>query len=286
MYKKEVTAHYKNRLEEDIAMLRSLRAHRSADTINTQIIKYIDMLINRNAAQQALCIDEVAPLPSLEVLSHIFYNATSASISSAGNRPLIGYYEMLEAGHLIISRMAGISRPRGLHRANFTTRDLKGSCDQAEGFFRDTLTQVRSGKSRGQKTVSTYHNMNGEPVAIRKYADVSSALTLKRLKLGPLILPPGTIVGIQSNSADLTGTAKQGKTTMASYLVNGQLQVTPCRLSPWVYDNPVDRALFGLHEYSDKPFYSRARADIAVGIGIDDFREAAHKIMMLCGVAV
>lgn len=284
MRKNIVFEQFRNRCAEDLAAIESLDASKVMHNESLQTARQMQALVVAAKAKN-VHIDSVAPLLSQRILNNIFFSGTNTPSGSEGAEPVMDSEEMLKSGQLVIARMPGLVRPKGFHTATFTTNDTKGSCSMAEGYFRDALTQIRTGRRRGHKIISAYHNEGGEPIALRKNTDESSAITLRRLKLGPLILPPGTIVGVGNKSAEITGSLKRGSYVLNTFLAGRQFQVTPRRLSPWAFNNPADRALFGLYDNISSPTYNETRGRIASEIEIDDFREAAHKVMELCGVA-
>lgn len=163
--------------------------------------------------------------------------------------------------------------------------ERRDPCKDAETYFVECLSQI-NGQSEGRQTrISVYHTPEGTPLAIRKSYEQSTALTLQPAEL----IPAGTIASISYNKRAKT----TGKTTLsrdyycslATYQVDGELELAPLRISPWAYDDPIDRALFAVTDNGQgKPHYSERRAELITGHNLDDFRQAADQVMQLCGV--
>lgn len=158
------------------------------------------------------------------------------------------------------------------------------NCHEAEYNFVDTLEQITTGGNASlQPTISVFHNADGEPITLRKRYDVSSAITLRDVEIRGGLVPAGTIVGMGAISTE-TGQAMVDDCRYTTYEIDEQVAICPTRPSPWVYDDPLDRAVFGLRFWSNELRYDPQRAETVVQYAMPDFVAAAHMIMSECGV--
>lgn len=175
---------------------------------------------------------------------------------------------------------AGIPRPTDPEVASSMTTASVGVCQSAEGYFVDAakMANARILPRGKQKRVSVYHTADGQPVAIRKSYEITSALALAPIGIAGLTLPPGVIVGIgyEANS-NQTGSRVKNNRTLSTYEVSDVMPLEPRRISPWVYPKSQDRALFSLPYRPD-----RKRTQLITNWSLEDFRDTAHRIMQLC----
>lgn len=221
----------------------------------------------------------VAPRLGL-VLAHEFY----FDMCSVEPSP-----RLAELGGTLLE-YAGLDKP--------DTTDCKGvkgviakssnvACSNAELYFIHALQQIREGCCKNQPKVSVYHDQDGAPVLLRKNKEVDSALTLRGMEISGVPIVPGTIMGVDERaSKEKTGSLRFRKYgfEVATYLLPSDLLVNPIRISPWAYDNPLDRVLFAM--YDEEPIeVDRDREERVVSYSIDDFRRCARVINVLCKVA-
>lgn len=159
---------------------------------------------------------------------------------------------------------------------------IRGACEQAEYYFKDSLSQIRSGHNKAQPRISVYHTPEGVPLALRKTSDESTALILE----SSAVIPAGTIasVGPRMNSR-ISGVRCFMHSIFETYEVNEPLAILPIRLSAWAYENPLDRALFAVEHWEEEPHYDSERANIVKGACLADFKQASRQLMEMCGVA-
>ncbi len=166
----------------------------------------------------------------------------------------------------------------------------KGSdaCQRAERFFGQCLKQIETGEYHGQPRISVYHGPDGTPFALRKSTDESTALTLIPVASHGLeVAPAGTIVALGDKmNKKRTGEEELPGFRLETYLVDKALTLSPVRLSPWAYDNPLDRSLYAIsNAWVEEPQYDRIRARIVELYSLSDFRQASRTVMEVCGVS-
>lgn len=191
----------------------------------------------------------------------------------------------------VVMPMAGISEPHSLVKGELSEVPA-GACDKAEGFFVDALRQVNDSSYRGQPRISVYYSADGTPLAFRKAEDVSTALILEPTEINQVIVPAGTIAGVnsrmnwqQEGGVNVEGSA--GSFSLSAYRVDGPVFLNPLRLSPWACDDVMDRSLFATYPtISGGMFYDRSKGEIAETYSLNDFRTAAHRVITLCDVEI
>ena len=173
-------------------------------------------------------------------------------------------------------------------------------CSDAEGRFVSTLRRVEDEEERllaGPDTeIIVYHDDTETPILLQKATGEKTSITLQGIGFGDFVLPPGTIVTLDRG-------AKVGDTGIkyrrSDILVTRELQKTqkilPVRLSPWAFNDPMDRAIFGTsgmaeignprpEELTSADCYM-TRAKLCAEHRIDDFRACAQKVLEICSVA-
>ena len=158
-------------------------------------------------------------------------------------------------------------------------------CSDAEPRFLDVVEQTQFGTSMNQKRVSAYHDSDGTLIALRKSYDVSTALTLQPISHNGITLPPGTIIGMDQLNVKIVADAYANDCYYTVYEITNTLNVRPFRLSPWAFEEPLDRAIFGVDYVNEGSiYYGRRRANLVEGTTIHDFRAAAKAVMLICEV--
>lgn len=163
-------------------------------------------------------------------------------------------------------------------------------CADAEPMFVGALRQLTMGQSvenddyASHERLSAYHAADGTPIALRKQRTDSTALLLRPVEIyDNVTAPSGTIVDIVGVT-ETTGQAKlRDNTLLNTYQTTEQTLLSPLRISPWVHQDPLDRALFGIEAPSDRPYVDLDRAREVAGVALSDFHDAAIQIMDLCG---
>lgn len=162
-------------------------------------------------------------------------------------------------------------------------------CPDSEEYFVNALTQIDSNTYFGQPRLSVYHDKDGEPVALRKSTQESSALLLRDASMGRLLIPRGTFVGICKDSqATLTGqkAVSDGNDAweLESYGIENGFTIAPGRLSPWAHKSPSDRAIFGITRYSNVTIFDSDRSKQCVKHDLKSFKKVSKKILQQIGI--
>ena len=129
-------------------------------------------------------------------------------------------------------------RPTIAAPGTLINKDGKGSCDDAEAYFSDCITQVNTGQIRSQPIISVYHDPTGVPLLLRKSHKVSTGLTLQPISFADTKLhvvnsvkvtnpevPEGSIVDIDQELTDMTSSGVRSKKgfMLKTYQVVGPL---------------------------------------------------------------
>ena len=164
------------------------------------------------------------------------------------------------------------------------------TCTKAERYFRGARRQIRGAPFGDHRQISTYINSDGQPLLLRKFYKESTSLTLEDMHWQGVTIPHGAIVdtGLHDMSTVIGSFERQG-VVYKTYLTD-EPEIYPDRMSPWGYDEPIDRAIFGVNGneaaiYAENPSFNSQRASLAAELTIQDFRDAAHQVMALCDVA-
>jgi hypothetical protein len=231
----------------------------------------------------------IRPRLSLLLLSNAYEDAYRSFLGGTEHAQVVRSQASTLAGDILLP-MSGVASMATPVEGTLAGRSV-GACSDAEGYYHDCLSQINTGRYRWQQKVSVYHDRQGRPLALRKGSASSSAITLVPLSLSGIAVPPGTIGAIGPDMHNLpTGTAQQRQHSAiyGTYMIDeGGLGMHPERLSPWAYDDPLDRAVFALDytgEDEKLASYIREHGRIVEGRTLDDFQEAAHKVMAMCGV--
>jgi hypothetical protein len=160
------------------------------------------------------------------------------------------------------------------------------ACRIAEGYFANTLRQMEGENPIGelQPRITVYYNGEGVPLALEKAALEKSALLLEPVVMGDITLPTGTIVSVDPKiDKAKSGQARAGDNGFITYQVeDGGFDIMPGRLSPWAYDQAIDRSLFAISGgWAGSVNYDAKHGQMIEERTIEDFRQAAHKVMGL-----
>lgn len=171
-------------------------------------------------------------------------------------------------------------------------------CVKAEGYFRDVLTQIHTGRNAGQEFVNVIHDQKGRPLILQKAVEGRTGLTLVPMTFTKPVeqdgidvlsmqVPAGTIVDV-STGGSVWDVRRSGNDTFdyETTLIDTPT-IRPARLSPWAYDDPLDRLAFALkieHQTGEPIGYDRERAAMLEHRSLADFQAAAVRVMDLCGV--
>jgi hypothetical protein len=241
-----------------------------------------------NGRQDSFDFSGGQPRPSHILLSKAYsdtYNAYRGSIAytNTGDQAKVQLSNFI--GNFILP-MSGVSSTTHPIQGTLAGKDV-AMCWDAEEYFNDCLTQINTGRYRLQTRISVYHDRQGTPLALRKHEATSSAITLVPVSIEGILVPPGSITGVGAHmNKVMTGVVQRDDApTYATYLVNNPFAIRPQRLSPWAYDDPLDRSLYALEDgpKNGDPEYKRARGRFIEGRTLDDFRQAADKVMSMCG---
>lgn len=223
-------------------------------------------------------IDAWSSRPGVSLLNTAFLEMGAQMAKPAASR--------LKFTSDVLVPLAGISPQVAAHEGTWT-RSGSAACGMAEVRFLAALHQIRELRGMGQKKISTYHDDAGEPVLFRKSNGSSTAISLTAIALGEdAVIPAGTILGMGDGmNRQQTGEYAGDGFTLATFAIPQVLEVTPIRVSPWAYDNPADRAVFGLPrgKVGDiREDCERTRADQFENIPLGNFAEASQRIIDLC----
>lgn len=83
----------------------------------------------------------------------------------------------------------------------------KDRCKDAERYFRDSLTQARTGRFANQRELHVYYDVQGRPLAVQKTREVRTSLVLQDMAIvvsgnnkvkdeGVTHIPAGTLVSV------------------------------------------------------------------------------------------
>lgn len=163
-----------------------------------------------------------------------------------------------------------------------------GLCRLGEPYFYKALQQTVHPAPSQQKNVMVYHTAEGKPVALQKYHDAKTALTLEGMSLvGRPIIPPGTIIEPMGELvAGQTGEFITPHCTFTTHVVKEPLPLIIGRMSAWAYPKVLDRCLFAVINEGRPLDYDVERAAMLTGTTLDDFRQAAYRVMDMCEVRV
>ncbi len=204
-------------------------------------------------------------------------------------------------GNLILPGLKTTASNTVIVATQSTNDDTSIACVQTEAKFVGALKQVNSRSYQLQNRVSVTVDETGAPVLFRKGNAESTALTLCNLEVGGCIFPPGTIVDIRDNNENnpthtMRNKLNGYKERLDVHALPDEFTAAPVRLSPWAFDDPLDRAIFGMSggiikedsglQISKDSSFEASRAEIAQVYNIGDFRDAANQVLLLCGADV
>ncbi len=187
----------------------------------------------------------------------------------------------------VLVPLAGISPQTATHEGIWI-RSGSAACSMAETRFLAALHQIRKLSDMGQKKLSSYHDEAGNPVLFRKSNGESTAINLAPIALGEdAVIPAGTVLGLGDNmNGQQTGEYTGSGFTLATFAVPQVLEITPIRVSAWAYDNPADRAVFGLPRSrvdAIREDCGRTPEGFIEHTALDDYADASQRIAELCG---
>lgn len=139
-----------------------------------------------------------------------------------------------------------------------------GFCSMAEPYFISSQKQAQRGTIREQRRLRVYHDAANTPIALEKAYEASNALLLQGMRVGKVELPAGTLVAFEhDNELTKTGenTGKSGNWTAESYLIENGVSIAPGRMTPWVYNDPLEQAIFGVDKHGEYRTIILGRAD-------------------------
>ncbi len=163
------------------------------------------------------------------------------------------------------------------------------TCSLAETKFaevRQITDDIASKKapSNEQPNVWIYrHEML--PVAIEKRFDSRSALLLTPTTMLGGRIPAGTIATLNRHGSMESAGKHHGQTEFEVLDYTNTPEFGPLRLSPWAYEQPLDRALYGLSKDTGgkTPTIDMCRAAVHA-LTLADFAVSANQVIELCRV--
>jgi hypothetical protein len=151
-------------------------------------------------------------------------------------------------------------------------------CADAESFFDGLIRQIHR-KRGGQARVTVFED-NGRPILIQKSHDEPSALSLATLSVLGAIYPPGTIFAVEEFQSDLrTKRTINKESVFRTKPLAGLVGVSPCRLAPWAYPDPLDAGQFAVARGEE---VNNRRLSLVTRHTIDDFIDVATKLIGMC----
>lgn len=217
------------------------------------------------------------PTPLLCVARSLMYAATEPTHMDSRGR------QAKEAlGELVLPNMR-------LRPAQAVTRlalcsDYNTTCSIAERAFLDAVLQATTSPrdiveapEYHHKILSVYQDHDGLPILLRKRRIEGSALTLVPLEWDGLTLPAGSIVSVDTKKTRLIARKRRRDDSLRVYEFSGAPTVRPLRLSAWVFDDELDRALFARKAVA--PGWYAEDANLLRGTTIESFQAAADRIV-------
>jgi hypothetical protein len=156
------------------------------------------------------------------------------------------------------------------------------TCLDAEARFEDATRQVATKAYRGQATVRSYYDQDGQTVAFGKTALFPTALLLQPVALYDALIPAGTLVTVDTESVVTTHHRQYGVWCVEACQVTHPLHITPARVSPLAYAGTADKLLFAVNGNSSQ--YDRALGNLVSSLTIARFQDMAAQILSDCQV--
>ena len=253
--------------------------------------KVFSELTNSNLALQH-SVPYTRPLPSLVFLGEAYLFADD---ESRWRRPwmegkAIDGEETSRWAHLInqlLIPMSGLDVGDEARPAAFSGNNRGiGCCASAESYFADLIEAVSGKPSKLNNRVSVYTDKALHPLVLRKSYEERSGITLAPLIASDVKIPAGTIVGLGGNVNEYClgkSRARNKYTRLETYMVEEPIPLQPVRISPWAFSAGLARTVFAVRSYGKKK-YDSERAGIVINHSLRDFRDAASRVMQLCGV--
>ncbi len=247
-------------------------------SFNPHVAKFIKMrgILNRGWTG-------ANPRPSLEYIADVYKHRLSLN---GGNESTHSDLELDK-----VMELAGISTTPTAHKGRLSGQH-NGACSEAEGYFDQTLEQLFEGEPMEQYLVSAFHDSSGNPIALRKERRSMISLSLVPLTADGIFVPAGSLITIDPT----VHTEKSGSTKAlmsygrdygyryTTYEVEDELAFMPNRVSPWAYEDEMDRSLFGFQtDVIEDLGHNPERAWAAQTRTLEDFKQAAFRVMELCG---
>jgi hypothetical protein len=159
-------------------------------------------------------------------------------------------------------------------------------CPSAEWRFRSMLDNVAGSTDKVHEIIKVFHTDIGEPVFIEKERGANTAMSLLSVRVSGICVPKGSIVELHASEESLDSAASVmiGDTNFVSVLL-GEVSVAPSRVSPWAYEEPLDRGLFACEEQSNGTIeVDSERLRMLAVTDLEDFRQAARSVIALTGL--
>lgn len=238
-------------------------------------------------------LDSRAPSPLLRLGRLLQFDINDKPTDSSRASNLLGNF--------VLPGLKTIASEGVIVASQSTSIDTSIACIQTEARFVGALKQINTRSYQLQNRVSVTVDETGTPVLFRKGNAESTALTLCNLEVGECVFPPGTIVDIRDNNENNPTHTRRNKLNghrerLDVHALPDEFTAAPVRLSPWAFDDPLDRAIFGMSGGIDRQgsdlqiprssSFEASRAEIAQAYSIDDFRDAANQVLLLCGADV
>lgn len=288
----EVIGHY---LERAKAELDLIGKRGKAFANNPELMPATGNMLQKFAGNFAcrIYLDSRGPSPLLLLSRLLQFDINDKPADSRRSSQLLGNF--------VLPGLRTTASERLIVASQSTNDNTNIACVQTEARFVGALKQIKTRSYRLQSRVSVTVDETGTPVLFRKGNAESTALTLCNLEVGGCIFPPGTIVDVRDNNENNPTHTKRNKLNghreqLDVHAIPEDLTAAPVRLSPWAFDDPLDRAIFGMSggiirgasdlQMSKDSSFEASRAEIAQTYNISDFRDAANQVLLLCGANV
>jgi hypothetical protein len=172
-------------------------------------------------------------------------------------------------------------------------RGMANTCASAERRFYDYLLQITTGEVADpfQANIGVLHDEDRVPLAITKSITksamtlvpiqfIGSEITGQEIAASGIHAPAGAIGAIDETNLEKMSVKTIDGTTFTSYLTQEALRFRPTRLSPWAYQDIMDRLIFALEAPSkDRICFDPVRSHIVGNTHLDIFRHAASQLI-------
>ncbi len=248
----------------------ALRSYEQREIIDVALSVAVDDHIRQSLSTSDRFDVPIAPLPALAAFKGL-----------ARQRMLMRSNVGDDVLHETVLPATGIPIPSDGVRCR-GGRVMLRSCLDAEHFFSKAVTQARYYLEGEQDAITIHHTKDRKPVLFQKSAEQDTALSLVPITINNRVFPRGIIfvVKLKPDAGPITGVHHLRNIDFVTKEVD-DVALTPIRISPWAFDDELDRSLFGVDASHHRNFNGR-RARMVRECTIGDFLSTAKHIMELC----